>query len=322
MLEGVRFRRHAVSLVGALGGLLEAVGRDLPQTYLMGVTGHAFRLTLDLIISPSAPFELNFHEVFPLWENLGVWFKRVAARPADSDYDEVRSEAIRRVRASIDRGYPAIAFDLIKLPEYGLVVGYDEERLACLTLSSEDQPEWMALQNWPAPEHHHFTRAEAITVLSIEPAFDRRKAEVASLRFAVDHFWSPASRDMWLQHGKGAWEFWMATLASPLPLHGPNPALGHSYNLMVLRAARREAAAYLAELAERYPEAPALQEAAASYGAVAAHLEEATKLLPFPGTGGLASEESRKALADRLRQALAAEQRGVEQIERALRALR
>lgn len=321
-LEGVQFRRHWVTLVGALGGLLAAAGRDLPQTYLMGVTGHAFRLTLDLVISPSAPMELNFHEVFPLWENLGVWFRRVAARPGEGGFAETRDEVLARIRQSVDRGWPAIAYDLLNLPEYGLVVGYDEGRLACLTLNNEAGPEWMAVEGWPSAEHRSFTRAEAITLLDLAPKYDRRQAEVASLRFAVEHFWAPPSRDQWLQHGKRAYEFWAATLASPLPLHGEAPGVGHSYNLSVLAHARRDAAAYLAELAGRYPEAPALSDAAAAYGETVAALEEGTRLLPFPGGAVLGDPAARRALAECLRLAMAAEKRGVEAMERAMRALR
>lgn len=322
LLTGVRFRRHWVSLGGALGGLLAAAGRDLPQHYVMGASGHAFRLTLDLVVSPSAPVDLNFHDVLPLWENLGAWFKRVAARPVDANYEAVRAEVLARYRESIDAGRPVIAYDLLKLPEYGLIVGYDDDRLACLTLNNDEIPEWMETASWPPAEHQQFTRAEAITLLGLEPDFDRRKAEVASLRFAVEHFWAPASRDMFLQYGLKAYEFWIAALASPLPLHGNDPGLGHSYNLTVLHRARRDAAAYLAELAAKYPEAPSLQGAAARYAEVAAVLEEALGLLPFPAQGLLADPDTRKGVADRLRKAMAAERSGIDEIERSLRSLR
>lgn len=310
---------HRVTLIGALGGLLAAAGRPLPTPYLAGVTGHAFRLTLDLIISPSAPVELNFHEVFPLWENLGLWCKRVAARPADDSFAAVREDAIRRVRQSLAEGRPAIVYDLLQVPEYGLVVGAQANRFACLTLANPNEPEWMELDTWPPAEHASFTRAEAITLLDLAPQFDRRRAEAASLRFAVDHFWEPPSRDMWLQHGQKAYEFWQATLASPLPLHGPEPGLGHSYNLLLLHRARRDAVAYLAELAARYPEAPSLTRAAAAYERLTEVLAEALEVLPFPGEG---LETQRRALADLVGQALVAEQEGIEEIERSLRALR
>lgn len=312
LLTGIQFRRHTVSLGGALGSLLAAAGRDLPADYILGASGLAFRLTLDLVFSPGAPFEINFHEQIPLWENLGAWFKRSTDR----------DESLGRIRESIDRGLPAIAFDLLEMPEYGLAVGYDDRRIACLTAADETEPTWMAESDWPPATHGNWTRPEAITLLDLAPAFDRRRAEVASLRFAIEHFWAPASRDMWLQHGKGAYEFWISALGSSLPLHGAQPGLGHSYNLMVLAAARREAAAYLTGLAARYPEAPSLGAAARRYTEVAGALEDGMGVLPFPGTAGLESKEQRTGLAACLRRALGAEHQAIDEIERSMRALR
>jgi hypothetical protein len=322
LVTGVQFRRHWVSLAGALGGLLAHAGRDLAQPYLMGATGHAFRLTLDVVISPSSPVDLNFHELLPLSEKLGAWFKRVAARPSDPTFETTRAAALERMRMEIDAGRPAIAYDLLDLPEYGLVVGYDQERLACLTLNNHETPEWMAVADWPPADHSQFTRAEVITLLDLAPTFNRRTAEVASLRFAVDHFWAPPARDLWLHHGKRAYEFWIAVLSSSLPLHGADPGTGHSYNLTVLHRARRDAALYLGELAERYPEAPTLRDAAARYGDLTAVLAQALVLLPFPGTDMGPTPEARKPLLDLMRQAVALEGAGIEAIERALRALR
>lgn len=320
LLNDVALMEHRITLAGAMGGLLAHAGRRLDPTYLMGVTGHAFRLTLDLVVSPSAPAELNFHEVFPLWERLGCWFKRVAARPADAGFEEVRSEVIERVARSVEADRPAVAYDLLGSGEYGLVVGVEGDRWACLTQSSPTEPRWMEVPAWPPAEHAAFTRAEVITLLDLAPEFDRRAAEVASLRFAVDHFWAPPSRDMWLQHGRQAYQFWRTTLATTsLPLHGPEPGRGHSYNLAVLHAARSDAAAYLEQIAQRYPEAGSLPRAAEAYRRVAQALEEAVSLVPYPGSG---LPERRGAVAACLERALAAETEGIEAIERALRALR
>lgn len=323
LLPGVRFRPHRLTLLGALGGMLAAAGRDLPQAYLVGVTGHGFRLTLDAVISPGAPHELNFHEVFPLWEGLGAWFKRIAARPADANFEAVRTDVLARCRESVDRGVPAISFDLAGLPEYGLVVGYEGAKLACLTLESPQEPVWMESDHWPPQAHRSFTRAEVITLLDVAPTFDRRRAELASLRFAVEQFWAPGSRDLWLQQGRRAYEFWAGVLASSLPLHGGvDPGLGHSYNLMVLHRVRQDVAAYLTELAIHHAEASPLAAAAEAFAQVSALLDEAVHLLPFPGSGALQSQEQRQALARLLRQVMVIEERGVADIERALRALR
>jgi len=320
LLNDVALMEHRVTLAGAMGGLLAHSGRRLELTCLMGVTGHAFRLTLDLVFSPSSPTELNFHEVIPMWERLGCWFKRVAARHDDPGYAEVRAEVIERVARSVEGGRPAVVYDLLGSEEYGLVVGVDGDRWACLTQESPSVPQWMEVAAWPPAEHAAFTRAEVITLLDLAPDFDRRTAEVASLRFAVDHFWAPPSRDMWLQHGRQAYQLWRTTLATTgLPLHGPEPGRGHSYNLAVLHAARSDAAAYLQQMAERYPEASSLSRAAKAYRRVAEALSEAVSLVPYPGTD---LAERRTAVAACLDRAVAAETEGVEAIERALRALR
>lgn len=320
LLNDVALMEHRITLLGALGGLLAHAGRRLEPAYLAGVTGHAFRLTLDLVVSPSAPHTLNFHEVIPLWERLGVWFKRVAARPSDPDYADVRAEVIGRVARAVEGGRPAIVYDLLASEEYGLVVGVDGDRWACLTPEAPDAPRWMDVADWPPAAHAAFTRAEVITLLDMRPDFDRRAAEVASLRFAVDHFWAPPARDLWLQHGRQAYRFWRTTLATTsLPLHGPEPGRGHSYNLRVLHAARTDAAAYLAELAGRYPEAASLGRAAEAYRRAAGALGEAEALVPYPGE---ALAERRVEVAGCLDRALAAETEGIEAIERALRALR
>jgi hypothetical protein len=127
---------------------------------------------------------------------------------------------------------------------------------------------------------------------------------------------------MWLQHGKAAYEFWAAMLGGPLALHGQDPSLGHSYNLAVLYRARLDAAAYLHELAAKYPEAPLLPKAALHYADVAGHLAQACAALPFPGNGKLETEAVRKEVATGLRAALGAERNGIDCIESSLRALR
>lgn len=318
LLTDVAMMPHPFSLISALGGLLAFEGRALEPAYLMGVTGHAFRLTLDLVISPVAAVQLNFHDVFPLWEGLGAWFKRVAAHPGDVRFAEVREEVACRVQAALERGHPVILYDLLGTAEYGLVVGVEGGRWACLTPENPTEPRWTEAADWPPRDHETFTRAEAIMLLDMEPDYDRFRAEMRSLRFAVDHFWEPPSRDLWLQHGRQAYQYWQTVLGSKLPLHGPEPGMGHSYNLRLLHAARRDAAAYLGQLARRYPQAKSLEAAARAYREVEGRLAEAVSLLPVPGEQ---IHERRRELATLLAQALAAEAEAIAAIERALRNL-
>jgi len=320
-VSDLALRSHPLSLLVSLDGALRWAGRELDLAYLSGASGLAFRLTLDVLFSPGSPFELNFHQQIPLWENLGAWFKRRSIRQDDLGYTEGRAEIVEWVNQTLKRGRPVICFDLADLPEYGLVVSHDLDRWACLTLTSRQAPIWLQTTAWPPAGRTGFGRADAIALLDLAPAFDRRRADVASLRFAIEHFWAPPARDLWLHHGLKAYEFWIATLASNLPLHGPEAEIGHSFNLMLLARVRRDAALYLSDLAVEYTEAPSLVAAAADYSRVADSLEGALACVPFPGVG-LARSETRQAVAAALRQALAFERCGIDQIERALRSLR
>lgn len=317
-MTGVRLRPYPNTQIGALGGLLDAVGRPLEAHELWGKTGAAFAATIDLVFSPAAAYEANLFELIPLWENLGAWFRHRRTRRDSPDFQEAREEGLARIRESIDRGRPAIAYELGGLFEYGLVVGYDEDRLAVLTLASPEEPVWQPVAEWPTGFQH--ARAEVITLLDIAPGFDERKADRTALRAAVDNFWQPPSTDMWLQHGNKAWEFWTMTLSSSLPLHGA-PGIGHSFQLKLFHAARTEAGAYLSACAARYPESPTLAEAAAAAGRLVGRLKEAMAMLPFPGEKEM-TRDLRDDLSAVLRIATDEEREMIEQTERALRYLR
>lgn len=318
LLTGVRLRPYPNTQIGALGGLLDAVGRPLEAHELWGKTGAAFGATIDLVFSPGAAYEANLYDVIPLWENLGAWFRHRRTRRDSPDFDAAREEGIARIRESIDAGRPAIAYELGDLFEYGLVVGYDEERFAVLTLASPEEPVWQPIDHWPTLFQH--ARVEVITLLDFAPDFDERKADRQALRSAVDGFWAPPSPDMWLQYGIKAWEFWTMTLGSSLPLHGA-PGLGHSFALKLFHAARSNAEQYLLACAARYPEAPTLAAAAAAANRTVGRLAECAEMLPFPGEREM-TRDLRDDLCAILRIATDEEREMMEQVERALRHLR
>jgi hypothetical protein len=368
LLEGVRLERNWTSPVGALGGLLAAAGRNIDQVDLMGLTGHAFRLNIDILLTVMGPWDLPWHDVLPLWERLGVLLQGTRARASEPHYPEARALAWRRLCQSIDRGLPVIAYDLLGLPEYGLITGYDAgesgaaggaaagtepgaaaalppgaaavpargaevpggaqavpagARIAGLTLNEPEQPAWQAYADLPSPgQAPQATKLEIITLLEVGPEPDREQLEMQALRLAVELPYQPGSRDGWTQNGWLAYQHWAAVLNMPKD-HAPDGGVGHAYNLMVLQRARRDAAAFLGRLAERHPRARGpLQEAQAAYTEVRDLLTDATKLIAFPDYKGARDPETRKAVAEILRRAMAREREGVDRLEHALRALR
>lgn len=322
-LSGVRLERNWTSPVGALGGLLAAAGRPIDQVDLMGLTGHAFRLNIDILLTIMGPWDLPWHDLLPLWERLGAVFQVTRARATDRHYVESRHTAWERITAAIDRGWPVIAYDLLGLPEYGLITGYSAEppRLAGVTLNEPEQPAWQPFAAWPRPDEPQATKLEIITLVGLGVEPERSDLEVQALRTATELPYLPGSRDGWTQNGWLAYQHWAAVLGLPED-HAPDGGLGHAYNLMVVQRARRDAALFLARLAERHPRAQTpLRAAQAAYEAVRDLFTEATQLIAFPEAAGARDPGTRRAVADLLRQAAAKERQGVDLIEQALRAL-
>ncbi|WP_245954720.1 hypothetical protein [Paenibacillus flagellatus] len=94
---------------------------------VMGLTGHAFRLNID-------PAEVNvagptsFPGGYILRRNLcNLGYTSSMGEASVPVSPEKLERTIALVQRSIDKGYPAIAFDLFT-PEFGLLYGYDDEK--------------------------------------------------------------------------------------------------------------------------------------------------------------------------------------------------
>lgn len=319
------------TVVGALEGLLRAADKlplhpDVPDgLYLMGVTGHAFHLSVDMQVSAEGPAEFSFHQILPLWEGTRAWFHVVMARAADPErLPGAREEAWRRIAAGLERGWPAIAYDFGGHAEYGLITGVrtaDGERQ--LRGVQHGAPggapvDWFSLGRLPDPEHP-WSKLEVITLVAAEPGMNHDAAELTAVRWAVDHAYSPPSRDMWVSHGLGAYDMWVGNLQ--MPAHVAEAAQGHAYCAQVYWRARQAAAEWLRAVAGTKPAAlaGALAGAGAAYAAAAEGLAAVAQAIPWPAGADLADKAVRSAASDGLRLARRQEERAVGLLERALR---
>lgn len=98
-------------------------------------SGFAFRLWVSSDLCPSATSMWEFKKQ-PAWaENGGFSCHYIERLWGEDDVEqERRSAAIDLIRASIERGVPAIAWD-IGVPEWGLITGYDDAAQTFATLS-------------------------------------------------------------------------------------------------------------------------------------------------------------------------------------------
>jgi hypothetical protein len=319
LLAGAEVVSNWTGIAGALHGTLRYLGRDVDQPYVMGVSGHAFRLAIahspSGIPSPISHLCFDYQRATALYAGLGFTWDWIGARPEDPDYPRIRERALQQIRRSIDKGRPAAVYGL-HLAEFGIVNGYDD-RANILFVSSSLSPQYggtLPLAQWPAPGQPAWIAA----ILPVKPRTvldaDAGRAAV-SFAVAYARAGDPGGPPE-AAHGLAAYDRWIECYGGPERLD----PFGNARCIQVLQAARRDAASYLRAIAPRYSNAarPLLEQAAGEYDAEALALSRLSTLFPYPSGGDPTARGMLMAAAASLRQAAANELTAVERLEDAL----
>jgi hypothetical protein len=309
------------TVAGAIAGVLTAVGERVSPAWVMGVTGHAFRLALTeaegVLAAAPAAAAAGFATMLPLYGNTGRAFDLIDCATTAPDYPEQRAAALARIRAAIDRDRPVPAYDL-HLPEWGIIHGYDDRSRALVvsTLMSGQYGNVLAEERWPAPE-----RPSRLVVLLTGDRTrpEPRQAVTDALAFAVRYAEAGDPNDPTAAtHGLAAFARWRSALTESAPLD----AAGHARTIVTVETARRDAARFLRE-ATRFvttPAATALEAAAAAYDAAALACSRLATLFPYPAGGDVTNQGMRLAASAALRTAEAHERAALDHLRTALTA--
>lgn len=323
LLTGVTLEMNWNSLGGALEGALRYLRVPVSSAWVMGISGHAFRLALpvagDELAAWGADLAIDFERAAPLYRNLGRKVEHLVAQEGESNYPKRRQEAIKRVQKCIDRGIPAIVYDL-HLPQFGLVSGYDDkaDTWQVRTLMSGQYGETVPLGRWPVPERPGVVAA---VLLGDPTKTDPGRAVLDALRFAVAYAERGDPGDpTGAAHGFAAYERWAAAFTEGAAIS----ASGNAALVQMLQSARRDAAAFLrADASRLLPECAApLAEAALAYDAETLAISRMMTMFPFPHGGDPTSVASRVVAAGALREALAREQEAIAALRVALTGVR
>jgi len=102
---------------------------------IIATSGFAFRMWVSADLCPSATSIWDFDSQKPWVENGGLSCEYVGRYWGQEDIEEERRlAAIANIKKSIDNGIPAISWD-IGMPEWGLIIGYDDEAKIFSTLA-------------------------------------------------------------------------------------------------------------------------------------------------------------------------------------------
>jgi RNA polymerase sigma factor (sigma-70 family) len=325
VLDRLALMQMESGLTWPLYACLHAAGKDWSLAYTMGITGTAFRFTVDERIADTGPTDvLDWDRWFATLGALGCEvavfnaqlksFSPAVPTNTEAEFHATQSRAWDAARASLDRGVPAIAWHPFTLEqkargfrcEYGLLVGYDAAkgvyhvRLPGCAMYSVP---------WDG-----FGRADPVNwfhviVFGGESPRDARAQEWRAVRFATEH-----ARSRRPGHGLNGYETWLAALES-----GKIQPDGSPKAARLLRECREHAAAFLQEISVNSPEpASELIEASQQYGQAGGAWEEYVRV--FAGAPADAARDPSKQTAARecLQAAYAAEKAAVEALERVM----
>ncbi len=159
------------------------------------MSGFAFRLWVHAELCPSAMSVWEFQKQKPWVENGGLSCAYCDRLWDQDNIEEARrNEAMEMIKTSIDNGIAAIAWD-IGVPEWGLVIGYDEgtKKLATLSITGEyGEMDYAELGKREIP---------ILNVLTITGQSDKQQADIVSgtLAIAKQHL----NGEEWCENAKG-----------------------------------------------------------------------------------------------------------------------
>jgi hypothetical protein len=303
------------SYVASLASCLDYVSGRLDPVWLMGTSAFAFRIFVAEAMCPSAMSIFNWSAILPeAVEQMGHRCAYVSRLWKELDKEkEKKQEAHRGILDGIDRGVPAVVWDVAD-SEWGLAIGYNEEQRTYFTLTHLGRPSTLAFDK---------LGKNGIDILSVAvpgPSNSRSETEIIynSLRAAVAH----AEQKEWMdrpkyQDGLPAYDLWATLLdrwamllrARKGDKINPEVSSFALYYASHHYAARCYARDYLRLISKGNP---FLDKAAESYDQVAARLRPVWE---FFSSNRPAEVEGLSKLANDIRAAKSYEEAGIQQLK-------
>ena len=335
ILEGVKPARGDSTFIGTLQATLKAAGGDWSIPRLSGIFGHAFSFSMK--IGDGAVWQQANIDWWLLWDMItyiGYEFQEFQVvvqgkqpAPTPTELQNIKDRTWEAVKASIDRGIPAIAWQPMTVAQrdngvraygWGSLVGYDETEKTCIVRHQHYTTEYSV-------PYDQFGSADpagwyCVMILAKKKPFDRMALEVKSLKHAVafahgtrfDLEDAPYPVDA---VGFAAYELWKQALES-----GDADVGFTEHTAWILWEMRENATAYLREIANRFPKRSnrALSDAAVFYDE---EIKAIVKLVNICKEHKSFTTLKRQEAGAALNAALDAEKKAIEKIEAALAAL-
>jgi hypothetical protein len=289
--------------------------KHLSLVEVMGFTGHAFRMNIDPEqINAAGP--TSFPGGFILRRNLcNLGFTSNLADAETPVSPEIAEKTIALAQEAIDKGYPAISFDLFT-PEFGLIYGYDDEQQLFYAKDTEKDGT-LSYVRFSEP------KIGVLFVVTVSESLDHSKYEM--LRMALDVIINHSRGREWTHIfenkfaiGLSGYDAWISVME-----RRNADEFGNAYNLAVISDAREFAVEFLRDLARKWDGSNVVErnvrtrstEAVRHYEKAAEAFDELRTMFPFPEGGTPNNPETADRAIALLRKAKEAETKGVEVLE-------
>lgn len=305
-LEGLEWKSAWISHMGCQHGCSEYLELDISRAWIFGGTGHAFAINVHEELCPSGPTAWKVGQVDHLAANIGYLVEGVTGHVSERDFEAKQKIAWALVAGCIDTGMPCYGWELA-IPEWYVITGYDEGGYYFSGPGADEAQ--MPLD----PEKLARTGIGWLSVHCVVPCRPSPDEEIvtAAIEFALDHAAGEYCHENY-SAGLAAFELWASALES-----GKANRFGAGYNGECWRECRAMAAEFLREAKERVGrEAGLFDEALQHYEAVADALSRVVARIPFEMAADEAATVQDAEAAAMLREAKAAEEKGLEALRR------
>lgn len=335
VLSGIQPEPGDSTVIGTFYPALKAAGTPLSIPRLAGIFGHAFNFVMTrdsarVLQEANIDWWLFFDRMPQLgrhFHHFQAVLKGIKPAPAPAQLQALKDQTWERVRESIDRGVPAIAWQPMTVAqkeqgirgfEWCLLLGYDETDRTYLARNQHYQAEFTVRYDqfgYSDPVNWYY-----VIVLRDPQPVDPRQVALQSLRQAVEYAqgrrYQPEKACYAVDAlGFAAYELWQEAFQSGTAdaRHAPDHA-------RQLRWLRTQAAAYLREISGAMPEEsrPALAQAASWYDAEAEALVKLEEKCQEGAAQGSFTAVLAQEAAQHLGAALDAERKAIGHLEATL----
>ncbi len=326
VLEGVDQYRVVEPVAEAVRVVMGYRGEKYSPAYVQGISGAAFRISGPCPCAPTSWGTMGPAELAKLFGyeaeqiDIGAPYGDPAKVPGASEEERRKrmQAALARVRDEVRAKRPAILVQAFTTWEWDVVCGFDEGRHELYGRGSYDAMRTDAYTQ--ADEMHALGATEigggpyAVLIGEKTGTFNAKAAEVAALRGAVEHARAPGVKQAM---GLECYDVWISRYRHQGNHMTPSGAAPDEYPLSILPSTREAAAAFMHEVAPKYPAAKANLESASEDFALESQALAAARQVRAT-MGEKPSEEQCARMAGLLSRARAMYALAVDEIARAL----